>query len=289
MTAATDREHQLRNLERQLDGGTLGVAATFLPTGETVFYNADTVFPTASVIKIAIVAELFTQEAEGRLSRETLVTITAEDFVAGSGVLALLTPGMSLPLGDLAMLTISISDNTASNLCLRAVGGPEAVNARMRETWGLTATTIHRPIKFHLTPNDPPHTATGTPRDMMTLCAALANGTIHNRSVSDTVLHLMANVRDTELLPRYLEVNPYANDLNAARPPFIVKRKTGAVTGVRNDAGLLQCGDETLAVCVYTKNCPDTRWTPANRGSETVARVGELLTGWFFRAVNLSP
>src|SRR5262249_41689596 len=151
---------------------------------ETVFYNSDEVFPTASVIKIAIVSELFTQEAEGRLSRQERVTVTEPEFIAGSGVLSLLTPGLTLPLADLAMLTICISDNTASNLCLRAVGGPDAVNRRMSEAWGLTATTIHRPIKFDLTPDDPPHTATGSPRDMMTLVAALANGEVHSRTVS---------------------------------------------------------------------------------------------------------
>jgi beta-lactamase class A len=272
----------LSAVEATLEGGTLGVAATFLPTGETILYNPDTVFPTASVIKIAIVSELFTQEAEGRLSRGETVTVREEDCVPGSGVLALLTPGLTLPLADLAMLTICVSDNTASNLCLCAVGGPETVNRQMRETWGLTATTIHRPIRFALTPDDPPHTATGTPRDLMRLVALLANGDVHSRAVSDEVLRLMANVRDNELLPRYLAVNPYADALRAERPPFVVQRKTGAVTGVRNDAGLISRGAATLAVCVYTKDCPDPRWTPANRGSEAVARVGQMLAERFF-------
>lgn len=272
----------LSAVEKMLEGGTLGVAATFLPTGDTVFYNADEIFPTASVIKIAIVSELFTQEAEGRLSRESPITVRREDFVAGSGVLATLTPGLTLPLADLAMLTISVSDNTASNLCLRTVGGPENVNQRMREMWGLTATTIHRPIKFELMPGDPPHTATGSPRDMMRLVTLLANGEVHSQTVSNDVLRLMANVRDNELLPRYLTVNPYADALKATRPPFVARRKTGAVNGVRNDAGLIARGDETLAVCVYTRGCPDPRWTAANRGSEAVAQVGQILADKFF-------
>jgi beta-lactamase class A len=278
----SELSNALSVVEKTLEGGTLGVAATFLPTGDTVFYNADEIFPTASVIKISIVSELFTQEAEGRLLRESPVTVQREDFIAGSGVLATLTPGLTLPLADLAMLTISVSDNTASNLCLRSVGGPDAVNQRMRETWGLTATTIHRPIKFELMPDDPPHTATGSPRDMMRLVALLAKGEVHSRGVSDEVLRLMANVRDNELLPRYLTVNPYADALKADRPPFVARRKTGAVSGVRNDAGLISRSDETLAVCVYTKGCPDPRWTAANQGSEAVAQVGQILTGRFF-------
>lgn len=274
-------EDALREIEASLEGGTLGVLATFLPTGEAVEYQADETFPTASVIKVAIVAELFTQEAEGKVNTQAMVTVTPESVVGGSGVLAQLTPGLALPLRDLATLTISISDNTASNLCLAAVGGPEAVNRRMRETWGMTVTTIHRPIKFNLESGDPPHTATGTPRDMHRLVTLLADGKVHSPEVSEQVLRRMALVRDGEKLPRYLDVNPYAADLGS-NTPFVIRRKTGEVTGVRNDAGLISRGDANLAVCVYTKGTPDPRWTAANRGSEAVARVGELLCRHFF-------
>jgi beta-lactamase class A len=262
-------------------GGMLGVAATFLPTGQSVFYNADAVFPTASVIKIAIVTELLIQAADGRVSLTTPVTLRAEDVIGGSGVLALLTPGLTLPLSDLALLTISVSDNTASNLCLATVGGPTAVNASMR-AWGMTETTIHRPIQFSLTPDDPPHTATGTPRDMHHLVKCLAEDRIHSPAVSRDVLRLMEHVRDGELLVRYLDINPYADTLRVVKPPFIARRKTGQVTGVRNDAGLISRGNESLAVCVYTKGVPDGRWTAANAGSEAVARVGRLLCDHFF-------
>lgn len=266
----------------QEQGGTMGVAATFLPTGESVFVNADEEFPTASVIKIAIVAELFTQAAEGRVSLDHLVTVTRETHVAGSGVLALLGAGLTLSLSNLAMLTICVSDNTASNLCLAAVGGPETVNARMRGEWGMERTTIHRPIKFSLAPGDPLHTATGSPRDMLRLLTLLAEGRIQDRSTSDGVLRLMAEVTNNALLPRYVEVNPYADDLHVASPPFRVEHKTGKVNGVRNDAALIRRGEETLAVCVYSKGVRDGRWTPANAGEEAVARVGGMLTAHFF-------
>lgn len=278
---AVDLNEALTEIERSLGGGVMGVAATFLPTGEGVFYKADEIFPTASVIKIAIVAELFAQVAEGRLDLAQAVTVTTENHVAGSGVLAQLTPGLTLPLADLAFLTIVISDNTASNLCLAAGGGPSAVNARMLG-WGMTQTVIHRPIKFALEPGDSPHTATGTARDMHTLLMDLAQGTAHNSEVSAQVRRLMGFAKEGDLISRYLEVNPYAADLNVQKPPFTVQQKPGAVTGVRNAAAILTRGAATLTVCVYTKETPDTRWTAANRGSEAVSRVGRLLAERFF-------
>lgn len=282
--AAAALTEGLREIEATLNGGTLGVAATYLPTGGTVTYNADTEFPTASVIKIAIVTEVFLQAARSKLPLDLLQPIRQLEYVAGSGVLAHLSPGRSLSLRDLATLTIALSDNTASNICLARVGGPAVVNKRMKEAWGMKKTVIHRPIKFNLGPDDPPHTATGTPRDMLRLVHLLAEGTVIPRPVAEEVLRRMSYVTDADLLPRYLEVNPFAQDLKVERPPFIVRHKPGAVNGVRNDAGLITRGGDNLAVCVYTKNVPDPRWTPANAASEAVARAGQLLSSHFFGA-----
>lgn len=273
---------QLRRIESTLGGGTLGVAAYNPATGETVSYNADDIFPTASVIKVAIVAEAYIQQAKGILSLTDVVEVTEGDKVAGSGVLSHLTPGVRLPLKDLAQLAIMVSDNTASNLCLRAVGGPEAVNRRMHEEWGMKSTTVHRPIKFRLEPDDPPYTATGSPRDMMRLMQIIGAGELHSPEVSAQMDAILRSTVDESLLPRYLEVNPYAADLKVAEPAFVVAHKTGAVNGVRNDAGIIRRAAREepgyFVVCVYTRNVTDVRWTPANQGSEAVARVGELLT-----------
>jgi beta-lactamase class A len=273
-----------QEIESTLKGGVLGVAATFLPTGESVSYKPDVEFPTASVIKIAIVTEVFLQVESGKLAADSAVDIPESAFVPGSGVLAQLTPGLSLPLGDLATLTINVSDNTASNLCLAAVGGPEAVNTRMHDVWGMKNTTIHRPIKFALEPGDPRHTATSTPRDMQALVQHLAEATLIPRQACAEVLRRMGYVVDGELLPRYLDVNPFAADQRLEAPPFVVRHKGGAVNGVRGDAGLIARGDETLAICVFTRDVPDSRWTSTNLGSEAVARVGEVICRHFFRA-----
>ncbi|MBC7807933.1 MAG: serine hydrolase, partial [Akkermansiaceae bacterium] len=261
-------------------GGILGVCAVGSASGETVSYNAGTVFPTASVIKAAIVAEMWAQIGEGTLAPDMSVTSGADDRVAGSGVLADLEPGHSFTLAELSRLAISVSDNTASNAVLRAVGGPGVVNRRMRETWGMTDTVIHRPIRFHLTPDDPSHTATGTPADMCRFMHAVATGTLHSPAVCERMMALLAMCDDTAMLPRYLEVNAFADDLDTTSPPFTVHHKPGAVTGVRNDAGVVRrtvAPFGHVALAVYTKGVADPRWTVANRGCEAVAKVAELL------------
>ncbi len=283
--ALTDVQNAVQNaaetFAQETNGGVLSVAARFLPTGETLFVNAEEIFPTASVIKIAIVSELYTQAGAGKIDPQTPITVGPDDIVPGSGVLSTLTMPLPLTLRDLSLLTISVSDNTASNLCLRAVGGPGAVNARMRE-WGMKNTTVYRPIKFDLTSDDAPHTATGTPEDMLLLLTLLHKGLVGDRSASDAVLRLMEQCQSRDNLPRYLDVNPYSDALKNPPPPFTVQNKTGGVTGVRNDAALIARGDATLAVCAYSKNSGDNRWTSANVGCETLAQIGKTLTDHFF-------
>ncbi|MDX1931433.1 MAG: serine hydrolase [Capsulimonadales bacterium] len=283
----TELVDAVRAIEKTLDGGVLGVAAVFLGTGERFDYGSDIEFPTASVIKAPILAALLSSLADlpdpEAAAKERGIVVGAEDQVGGSGVLAHLAPGLTLSLADLAVLAIKLSDNTASNLCLRAAGGPDAVNRRLREDWGMPDTRIHRPIKFRLMPDDPPHTATGTPADMCHFMASVARRTLTDAAISTAVERYLAMVHDAEMLPRYLDVNFYASDVRAGAAAFTVAHKPGAVVGVRNDAGIIRRGEDALAVCIYSQGCPDTVWTPAHRGAEAVARVSHALCRTFFR------
>ncbi|MBC8137774.1 MAG: serine hydrolase [Fibrella sp.] len=273
---------ELRAIEATLGGGVLGVHAVGAASGVTVSYNSGAVFPTASVIKAPLVAELWAQIAEGKLAPDAKVALDAGDFVAGSGVLARLEPGHSFTLAELARLAICVSDNTASNAVLRAVGGKDVVNRRMQGDWGMTDTTIHRPIRFHLESGDPPHTATGTPVDMCRFMSAVAGGRLHSPGVCERLMELLATCDDTAMLPRYLEVNAFADDLDVAAPPLAVHHKPGAVTGVRNDAGIVRrtvAPFGHVAMAIYTRGVADSRWTVANRGCEAVARVAGLVVG----------
>jgi beta-lactamase class A len=271
----------LSEIESTLGGGTLGVAATYLPTQQTVLYNADVVFPTASVIKVAIIAELLTQASDGKVSLDTTVPVLASDQVAGSGVLAELTPGTHYSLRDLAYLTIAVSDNTASNLCLRAVGGKEVVNTRMQHGWMMRSTQIHRPIQFHLTPEDPPFTATGTPRDFLYLMTLIATDKLHSASVSAELRRLLTATQDDSLLPRFLSVNPFADALSTDAPTYTVMHKPGMTTGVRNDVGIIKSSEREWVMAVFTKDCPDNRWTPENAGVLAVAKAAKTLIDFY--------
>ena len=110
--------------------GELGVFAKHLGTGEIVAWNADVRFPTASVIKVAIMVEAFDQMARGALAADGIVRVRGAAKVGGSGVARELHDGAELTVRDLIRLMIVVSDNTATNLLLEQVG-VAAVNARL--------------------------------------------------------------------------------------------------------------------------------------------------------------
>jgi beta-lactamase class A len=122
-------EQRLESIASALDGE-MGYCIVDLTSGARIARLPDRAFPTASTIKIAVLYELFGQAAEGRLRLDEARPLTAAARVAGSGVLQHLE-SPALTLTDYATLMIMLSDNSATNVLIDAVG-MEAVNRRMR-------------------------------------------------------------------------------------------------------------------------------------------------------------
>src|SRR5439155_20878941 len=135
-------EAAIHDEDRNLDG-VLGVAILDLSTGRTLFLNADEVLPTASSIKIAILAELYHQAQQGKLKLTDAYTLQSSDLVGGSGITGALTPGVTrLTLRDVAALMISVSDNSATNVIIDRIG-MENINALL-DSLGLAHTRLRR-------------------------------------------------------------------------------------------------------------------------------------------------
>lgn len=144
----------LARLEREIArlasiaGGRVGVAAVHIETGRWVALNPQERFPMASTYKVPIAIALLERVDRGELRLDALVPIDTSDVSPGSGTLADLFqhPGVALSVRNHLELMMLISDNTATDVCLRLVGGPEAVTERLR-AWGIEGIGVHRPTK----------------------------------------------------------------------------------------------------------------------------------------------
>lgn len=133
-------EQQLETEAAALDG-VAGYTIVDLTSGERFGRMQDEQFPTASTIKLAILYELFKQADEGKLRLDDSRPLDRRHVVGGSGILdELAAPAM--PLRDYATLMIMLSDNSATNLLIDAVG-MQNVNARM-SALGLGKTLLRR-------------------------------------------------------------------------------------------------------------------------------------------------
>jgi len=132
-----------------LSGGTLGVAAIHLESGRQAYWNADEPFPMASTYKVPIAVQLLARVDEGEIALTEMVAVDEDDLHPGSGTLSRLfdDPGVVLSLHNLMELMLLISDNSATDLTLRAAGGGAAVTRRMRSL-GIDGIRVDRPTSL---------------------------------------------------------------------------------------------------------------------------------------------
>jgi beta-lactamase class A len=225
-------EKENRNLD-----GVLGVAVLDLSNQHTLLLNADEVFPTASTIKIAILAELYRQAQQGKLKLTDIYTLQQSDLVGGSGISNALTPGVTkLTLRDAAALMISVSDNSATNILMDRVG-LESVNTLL-DSLNLTHTRLRRKM-MDIKAAAEGRENVATPRELMQLLEALYRGKVLNQQFTDDYFKLLSTPKSS-YIPRELP-----EDLKIANKP-------GELEGVRNDCGLVFNGSRPYILCAMT-------------------------------------
>jgi beta-lactamase class A len=286
VSGETKRIGTKRQVERALDaivaqvGGDVALATINLSTGETIERDADRAMPTASVFKLPLLAEVFRQAGAGELDLDQRVTLCAEDVVMGSGILRDFCPGLQPTLRDLATMMIIVSDNSATNLLLDRVGGPQRVNAAMSDL-GLSSIVVHRRIVFgEITTNG--SLAEAAPCDLMRLVTMLAREELVSPWASREMLAILGRQRYLEQMPRFVAYRPYAGDFALARP-IKIHNKTGMINGLRADTGLITIDrDVRIAYSVVNDTIADDTYRHEHPGDIVNALIGRVLVEYWW-------
>jgi len=193
-------ESTIHETDKSLDG-VMGVYLVDLITGNTFASNADETFPTASTIKIAILAELFHQAQQGKLNLNDLYVLQSKDLVGGSGIANSLTPGTTrLTLRDVAALMISVSDNSMTNVIIDRIG-MENVNSLL-DSLGLSHTRLRRKM-MDIKAAAEGRENVSTPREMSQLLEALYKGKFLNKQFTEDFFNLLS-IHKESYIPRLL-------------------------------------------------------------------------------------
>src|SRR5213080_1361854 len=256
-------EASIAEVDRNLDG-VLGVAIEDLTTGQKYLLHADEVFPQASSIKIAVLAELYHQAQQGKLKLTDLYTVQSSDLVPDSDIMGGLTPGVTrITLRDLATMMVAVSDNSATNVLIDRVG-MENVNGLLLDSLGLTHTRLRRKM-MDLKAAGEGRENVSTPAEMMALLDALYRGRVLNKQMTENFFHLLS-VHKESYIPRNLP-----EDLKVANKP-------GELEGVRNDSGIVFTGKRPYVISVMT-----TYLRRERDGGEAITKISDAAYQMFDR------
>jgi beta-lactamase class A len=268
--------------------GEMGVYAKNLGTGEIVAVNADERFPTASLIKVAVMAEVFRQTGEGKLSKDKTVVLKESDKAGDETVpLNMLHPGVVLTVGDLLHFMIAYSDNTATNLLVGLVGTANV--DRLLDSYGLTKTRLYRPTfrdgQADVLPQEEKEYGLGstTPREAATLMELIAEGKVVSRAACDRMIALLAMQQDRAMIPRSLPFD---------REEILVANKTGwdeekrpdakGLKGdVRNDAAYVKGPKARYVIAICARRIADKAPGVDNEALHVGSEVSKLIYDHF--------
>jgi beta-lactamase class A len=255
-------ESSITDVDKNLDG-VLGIAIVDLTDSHQYFLHADEVYPQASSIKIAVLAELYRQAQQGKLKLTDSYTVTASDLVPDSDIMGGLTPGVTkLTLRDLATMMVAVSDNSATNVLIDRVG-MDNVNSLMTSL-GLQHTLLRRKM-MDLKAAGEGRENVSTPREMATLLEQLYRGKVLNKEMTDDFFKVLSTHKDS-WIPRYLP-----EGLKMANKP-------GSLEGVRNDSGVIFLEHRPYIICVMT-----TYLRHESDGEDAIARVSQSAYRMFDR------
>ncbi len=252
--------------------GRLGFHAVRLGDGETVELRADEGFPTASVIKVALCCAVLDLVARGDADLGRMVQLPPPgERVAGGGILKQLEVP-SLSLRDTIELTLTLSDNVATNALLD-ICDTARVNAYI-SSLGLAETRLLGPVDFARIDRG---IGLSTPREQTRLVSALARREILTPELCGYLVGVLARQHYQDQIPRWLPWNLYAQ-YHGRPQPLTVANKTGELDGIRADVGLLLHEERgSVALAIFTDGAMDLRESLDVEGSLAVAECAAAI------------
>jgi beta-lactamase class A len=254
-----------RELRAALAGfrGDVGVYVHNLRTGKTVAINADTLFPTASTVKIPIQCGLFDKINRGELSYGQQL-VYKDSLHYDDGIVGSLKDGAKIPLSEVVMLMETVSDNTGSLWCQALAGGGATINQWL-ETNGFHQTRVNSRTPGRAANQKQYGWGQTTPRELADLLTYIREGRAVSPDASDEMY-------------RNLGRQFWDNDGLAQLPPEIKTAcKNGAVNQARSEVVLVHAPHGEYVYCVMTKNQKDESWERTNEGFALLRNVSTIL------------
>ncbi len=256
--------------------GTVGVYVRHLGTGEELVKDADELFPTASLIKVPILARVLERVQLGELGYRAPLTYTKERLYSQDDMLGRFADGARTDIATLCALMIGQSDNTASLWLQELAGTGTAVNGWL-EGHGFRQTRVNSRTPGRERERELFGWGQTTPREMAELLVMIQRGRCGSPAACEEMCRLLARSQwDGEAL--------------SVLPPSVVAlSKQGAVSHARSEVVLVHGPSGAYVFCVMTKGQRDQGWERGNAGYVLLRAISKALWEHFEAAHPYTP
>ncbi len=248
--------------------GDVGIYVRHLKSGKMVAINADTIFPTASMVKIPITIGVFDKIENGSLAYDSMLTYYDSLLYPGEDILGSFKSGEKISLSKTLMLMITTSDNTASLWCQHLAGTGADINAWLEKN-GYHHTRVNSRTPGREKNRSNYGWGQTTPREMAELLVSIREGKVISARASERIYRNLIRIYwDGESLSQV--------------PPYIqVASKQGALDRSKSEVVLVNAPHGDYVFCVITKNQQDQRWVRENEGYVLLRNVSRVLWQYF--------
>jgi beta-lactamase class A len=260
-------EKGLRELIQGFNGD-IGIYVKNLKTGRYADINADTIFPTASIVKIPILVGVFDKIEKGELKYHQPLVYRDSIKYGGSGIMQFFKDSTETELSVLVALMMSYSDNTSSLWNQALAGGGQRINELM-EQYGLSVTRVNSRTPGRAEIRNIYGWGMTTPHEMADLVAKIRKGEIISKSASERMYRLMTH--------------GYYDETGLSQiPPYVqAAHKTGSVDASRSEVLLVNAPHGDYVFYVGTKNNKDQSWTDQNEAEVLIRKISKYLWEYF--------
>lgn len=257
--------------------GVAGIYVYHLKKNTYAAINADTLFPTASTIKMTIMAGIFDKIARGELQYNQLLTYKDSLLYAGEDILGSFKDGEQIMLSKVMMLMLTMSDNTASLWLQSLAGGGQQINTWL-EAHGFVSTRVNSRTPGREANRAQLGWGQTTPREMARLMEMIYKGEVVSPAASERMYrNLTRNFWDGEGL---LEI---PKNIRTAS-------KNGAVDESRSEVIMVNAPHGDYVYSIYTKNNKDESWDKEkNEAWQLMRQVARIIWHYYEKKDKTTP
>ena len=248
--------------------GKVGIYIHDLKKNKSVSLNADTIFPTASMVKIPILIGVMDKIKKNELQYHQVLTYKDSLLYAGVDLLGSFKNDEKVELSKVMMLMLTMSDNTASLWLQSLAGGGKRIN-ELQDTLGMKFTRVNSRTPGRKANQEMFGWGQTTPYEMATLMEKIVKKEVIDNESSARMLRLLGR-------------NYWDEDAISQIPSDVfIASKSGAVDQTRNEVLYVNGKKCSYIFCICTKDNKDTSWEDTNEAWVLTRKLSKLLWEYY--------